>query len=129
MYGADLHSKVKSCVRTVHTLPLEAEELLATGCPVDMEVSANVTSSTLYPYYPLSTRAGSICNSTKSNGQSIHHRLRKRSSFNLRGFEGSTPTGKNKAWLFHTPNLTPPAGCADPELPLYLGRDERLMCR
>ena len=42
MYGADLHSKVKSCVRTVHTLPLEAEELLATGCPVDMEVSANV---------------------------------------------------------------------------------------
>ena len=42
MYGADLHSKVKSCVRTVHTLPLEAEDLLATGCPVDMEVSANV---------------------------------------------------------------------------------------
>ena len=42
MYGADLHSKVKSCVHIVHTLPLEAEELLATRCPVDMKVSANV---------------------------------------------------------------------------------------
>ena len=40
MYGADLHSKVKSRVHIVHTLPLE--ELLATRCPVDMEVSANV---------------------------------------------------------------------------------------
>jgi hypothetical protein len=42
MYGADFHSKVKSCVHIVHTLPLEAEELLATRCPVDMKVSANV---------------------------------------------------------------------------------------
>ena len=42
MYGADLHSKVKSCVHIVHTLPLEAEELLATRCLVDMKVSANV---------------------------------------------------------------------------------------
>jgi hypothetical protein len=42
MYGAHLHSKVKSCVHTVHTLPLEAEELLATRYPVDMKVSANV---------------------------------------------------------------------------------------
>ena len=59
----------------------------------------------------------------------MHHKLRKRSSFNLRGFEGSTPTGKNKAGWFHTPNFTPPADRADPELPPYLGRDERLMCR
>jgi hypothetical protein len=43
MYGADFHSKVKSCVHIVHTLQLEAEELLATRCPVDMKVSsANV---------------------------------------------------------------------------------------
>ena len=42
MYGADFHSKVKSCVHIVHTLQLEAEELLATRCPVDTKVSANV---------------------------------------------------------------------------------------
>jgi hypothetical protein len=53
----------------------------------------------------------------------MHHKLRKRSSFNLRGFKGSTPTGKNKAGWFHTPNFTPPADRVDPELPLYLGRD------
>jgi hypothetical protein len=94
---------------------------------VDIKVSANVV--TFYTYSPLSTRAGSICNSSKSDGLSLQHKLRKRPSFSLRGFEGLTPPGKNTAGWFYTPNFTPPADRADPELPLYLGRDERLMCR
>ena len=56
MYGADLHSKVKSCVHIVHTLPLEAEELSAMRCLVDMKVSANVVD--VVPVLPFVHKGG-----------------------------------------------------------------------
>jgi|AntAceMinimDraft_11_1070367.scaffolds.fasta_scaffold49035_1 hypothetical protein len=71
--------------------------------PVDIKVSANVV--TFYTYSPLSTRVGRICNSSKSDGLSLQHKLRKGPSFSSRGFERSTPPGKTRRGGFTLPIL------------------------
>jgi hypothetical protein len=57
MYGADFHPKLRAVYTLiVHTLPFEAEELLATLCQADMKVPANVVD--VVPVLPLLVHKG-----------------------------------------------------------------------